>query len=83
MAAASVTIETGINHEKLVNGTRNSARNVPTGKRSYLFRFSTFLGNFPVGRTDETLNVKNIEAVLDEKAPVTDFEKENGWKKNW
>ena len=32
MAAKSVTIETGINHEKRVNGTRNSVPNVPTGK---------------------------------------------------
>ena len=57
MAAESVTIETGRNHEKRVNGTRNSVRNVPTGKQTYLYRFSTFSGNFPVGRTDETFSI--------------------------
>ena len=51
MAAESVTNETGRNHEKRENGTRNSVRNVPTGKQTYLYRFSTFSGNFPVGRT--------------------------------
>ena len=57
MAAESVTIETGRNHEKRVNGTRNAVRNVPTGKQTYLYRFSTFSGNFPVGRTDETFSI--------------------------
>ena len=27
------------------------------GKRAYLFRFSTFSGNFPVGRTEETFSI--------------------------
>ena len=27
------------------------------GKRAHLFRFSTFSGNFPVGRTDETCSI--------------------------
>ena len=41
---------------KCVNGTRNSVRNVPTGKSGLPFRFSTFSGNFPVGRADETFS---------------------------
>ena len=41
---------------KCVNGTRNSVRNVPTGKTGLPFRFSTFSGNFPVGRADETFS---------------------------
>ena len=49
---------TGINYQKRVNWTRNSVRNVPTGKTSLpVFRFSTFSGNFPVGRTDETFSI--------------------------
>ena len=28
-----------------------------SGKQSHLFRFSTFSGNFPVGRTDETCSI--------------------------
>ena len=35
-----------------VNGTRHSVRKFQPGKRAHLFRFSTFSGNFPVGRTD-------------------------------
>ena len=27
------------------------------GKRAYLFRFSTFSGNFPVGRTDQSFSI--------------------------
>ena len=27
------------------------------GKRAYLFRFSPFSGNFPLGRTDETFSI--------------------------
>ena len=46
-----------INSEKRVNGTRNSVRKFQPEKRAYLFRFSTFSGNFPVGRTDETCSV--------------------------
>ena len=57
MAAESVTIETGINREKRIDGTRNSVRNVPTGKRAYLYRFSPFSGNFPVGRADEKFSI--------------------------
>ena len=34
-----------------VNGTRHSVQKF---QRAHLFRFSTFSGNFPVGRTDET-----------------------------
>ena len=41
---------------KCVNGTRNSVRNVPTGKSGLPFRFSTFSGNFPAGRADETFS---------------------------
>ena len=41
---------------KCVNGTRNSVRNVPTGKTGLPFRFSTYSGNFPVGRADETFS---------------------------
>ena len=48
---------TGTNHEKRVNGTRNSFRKFQPGKRAHLFRFSTFSGNFPVGRTDETCSI--------------------------
>ena len=48
---------TGTNYEKSVNGTRNSVRRFQPGKRAHLFRFSTFSGNFPVERTDETCSV--------------------------
>ena len=48
---------TGTNYEKSVNGTRNSVRKFQPGKRAHLFRFSTFSGNFPVGRTDETCSI--------------------------
>ena len=40
-----------------VNGTRQSVRKFQPGKRDHLFRFSTFSGNFPVGRTDETCSI--------------------------
>ena len=40
-----------------VNGTRHSVRKFQPGKRAHLFRFSTFSGNFPVGRTDETCSI--------------------------
>ena len=40
-----------------VNGTRDSVRKFQPGKRDHLFRFSTFSGNFPVGRTDETCSI--------------------------
>ena len=40
-----------------LNGTRNSVRKFQPGKRAHLFRFSTFSGNFPVGRTDETCSI--------------------------
>ena len=48
---------TGTDYEKRVNGTRNSVRKFHTGKWAHLFRFSTFSGNFPVGRTDETCSI--------------------------
>ena len=48
---------TGTNYEKRVNGTRYSFRKFQPGKRAHLFRFSTFSGNFPVGRTDETCSI--------------------------
>ena len=48
MAAELVTIVTGIKYEKRVNESRNSIQNVPTRKRAYLFRFSTFSRDFPV-----------------------------------
>ena len=40
-----------------VNGTRDSIRKFQLGKRAHLFRFSTFSGNFPVGRTHETCSI--------------------------
>ena len=40
-----------------VNGTRDSVRKFQPGKRAHLFRFSTFSGNFPVGRTDEMCSI--------------------------
>ena len=40
-----------------VNGTRHSVRKFQPGKRDHLFRFSTFSGNFPVGRTDEMCSI--------------------------
>ena len=38
-----------------VNETRHSVRKFQPGKRAHLVRFSTFSGNFPVGRADETV----------------------------
>ena len=43
--------ETSRKLNKLVNGKQISIRNVPTGKRDYVFRISVCPGNFPVGRT--------------------------------
>ena len=40
-----------------VNGRRDSVRKFHPGKRDHLFRFSTFSGNFSVGRTDETCSI--------------------------
>ena len=44
-----------------------------SGKQSHLFRFSTFSGNFPVGRTDETCSIYrrtgNPEILTKWKAP--------------
>ena len=40
-----------------VNGTRHSVWKFQPGKRAHLFRFSTFSGNFPVGRADETCSI--------------------------
>ena len=40
-----------------VNGTRHSVRKFQPGKLTHLFRFSTFSGNFTVGRTDETCSI--------------------------
>ena len=40
-----------------INGTRDSVGKFQPGKRDHLFRFSTFSGNFPVGRTDETCSI--------------------------
>ena len=40
-----------------VNRTRHSVRKFQLGKRAHLFRFSTFSGNFPVGRADETCSI--------------------------
>ena len=40
-----------------VSGTRHSVRKLQPGKRAHLFRFSTFSGNFPVGRADETCSI--------------------------
>ena len=59
MAAELVTIETGIRYERRVhvNGHENPLGKFQPGKRAYLFRFSTFSGNFPLGRTDETFSI--------------------------
>ena len=40
-----------------VNRTPHSVRKFQPGKRDHLFRFSTFSGNFPVERTDETCSI--------------------------
>ena len=48
---------TGSNYKKRVNGTRSSVRKFQPRKRAHLFRFSTFSGNFPEGRTDETCSI--------------------------
>ena len=40
-----------------VNGTRHSVRKFQPGKRAHLLRLSTFSGNFPVGRADETCSI--------------------------
>ena len=56
-SAESVTIETGINYEKRVNGHEIPFETFQPGKRAYLLSFSTFSGNFPVGRTDETFSI--------------------------
>ena len=40
-----------------VNGTRHSVRKFQPGKRAHLFRFSTFSGNFLVGRAHETCSI--------------------------
>ena len=40
-----------------VNGKRHSVRKFQSGKRDHLYRFSTFSGNFPVGRTNETCSI--------------------------
>ena len=50
-------IETGIKDEKCVNGTRNPIRKFRPGKWAYLFRLSTFSGNFPGGRTDKMFSI--------------------------
>ena len=69
---------TGTNYEKRVTGTRNSVQKFQPGKPAHLFRFSTFLGNFPVGQTDETCSIYRQTGEIPEiltkwKAPtVTD-----------
>ena len=57
MAAELVTVGTDIKYEKGVNGTRNPFKTFQPRKQAYLFRFSTFPENFPVGRTDETCSI--------------------------
>ena len=56
-----------------VNGTRHSVRKFQPGKRAHLFGFSTFSGNIPVGRTDETCAIYrrtgNSEILTKWKAP--------------
>ena len=42
---------------KLVRNSRNLYRNVPFGKRDYLFRISVSPGNFPVGRAKKTFTI--------------------------
>ena len=69
---------TGTNCEKRVNGRRNSVRKFQPGKRAHLFRFSTFSGNFPVRRNDETCSIyrrtENSGNLTKWKAPtVTDW----------
>ena len=69
---------TGTNYEKRVTGTRNSVQKFQPRKPAHLFGFSTFLGNFPVGRTDETCSIYRRTGEIPEiltkrKAPsVTD-----------
>ena len=43
--------------EILVEWIAPSVRKFQPGKRAHLFRFSTFSGNFPVGRTDKTCSI--------------------------
>ena len=50
-------IETGMKDEKCVNGTRNPVGKFRPGKWAYLFRLSTFSGNFPGERTDKTFSI--------------------------
>ena len=73
MAAELVTIVTGIKYEKRVNESRNSVQNVPTRKRAYLFRFSTFSGGFPVDEPTKrfpfTAEPKFLQILTKRKVP--------------
>ena len=49
---------TGTNYERRKwNTTFDMVRKFQPGKRAHLFKFSSFSGNFPVGRTDETCSI--------------------------
>ena len=69
-------IATGMKYQKRVN-----EHEIPFGmfqprKRAYLSRFSTFSGNFPVGRTDQTFSIycrTEISGNFEWKAPCTDL----------
>ena len=66
---------TDTNYEKRVNGTQNSVRKFQPGKWAHLFRFFTFCGNFPMGRTDKTCSIyrpPEIPEMLTKwKVPIT------------
>ena len=75
MAAESVTIETGINHEKRLNGTRNSVRNVPTEKTGLPFKIFHFFREFSSGTNRRNVfhllpNRNFLKFRLGEKAPL-------------
>ena len=54
-----------------VNGTRHSIRKFQPGKRTHLFRFSSFSGNFPVGRAYETCSIyRRTRNLTKWKAPL-------------
>ena len=73
MAAELVTIVTGIKYEKRVNESRHSVQHVPTRKRAYLFRFSTFSGDFPVDEPTKrfpfTAEPKFLQILTKRKVP--------------
>ena len=75
-----------------LNGTRNSVRKFQPGKRAHLSRFSTFSGNFPVGRTDETCSIyrrtnrKFLKFWLNDKRPKCSISERStvlDWQSFW